>query len=429
MPELTDAAQLRLIAEKYLRPHLQSRPSGEEAQSSSPVFHTVDVYLKCRELAEERLVDGSNHRPRYTLRTLCRALSAAVRLMTRNKLSLKRAVYEAFQLAFKCQLDEKSQGLLQKTLKDALGSGLTAKDLDRPPPKPRAKASLSDYVLVSPFWLDSGPNDPTDWAEADASTGVSRFVLTDTAASHLRSLSRCVAAGPWPLLIEGPTSAGKTTLVEYLAARTGHRCVRINNHEHTDVQEYTGCYVADAKGSLVFREGILVEALRRGYWIILDELNLAPSEVLEALNRLLDDNRELYISETQVRERLVARPAEKALRTTAFLTSWTPRFALPLPLRRPSPRTRPSASSPPRTLPARTGAASRCRRLSATDSWRFIWGIYPTRRWRPSWSAGERELREATHKTHTHTHRAPAVSDTRPSSSGAAAPRATRSCS
>lgn len=32
--------------------------------------------------------------------------------------------------------------------------------------------------------------------------------------------------------------------------------------------------------------------------MILDELNLAPSEVLEALNRLLDDNRELYIPET-----------------------------------------------------------------------------------------------------------------------------------
>jgi midasin len=32
---------------------------------------------------------------------------------------------------------------------------------------------------------------------------------------------------------------------------------------------------------------------------VLDELNLAPSEVLEALNRLLDDNRELFIPETQ----------------------------------------------------------------------------------------------------------------------------------
>jgi midasin len=33
--------------------------------------------------------------------------------------------------------------------------------------------------------------------------------------------------------------------------------------------------------------------------VVLDELNLAPSEVLEALNRLLDDNHELFIPETQ----------------------------------------------------------------------------------------------------------------------------------
>ena len=32
---------------------------------------------------------------------------------------------------------------------------------------------------------------------------------------------------------------------------------------------------------------------------VLDELNLAPSEVLEMLNRLLDDNRELMIPDTQ----------------------------------------------------------------------------------------------------------------------------------
>lgn len=46
--------------------------------------------------------------------------------------------------------------------------------------------------------------------------------------------------------------------------------------------------------------GVLVQAMRRGEWIILDELNLAPSEVLEALNRLLDDNRQLLITETGV---------------------------------------------------------------------------------------------------------------------------------
>lgn len=45
--------------------------------------------------------------------------------------------------------------------------------------------------------------------------------------------------------------------------------------------------------------GVLVQAMRNGHWIILDELNLAPTDVLEALNRVLDDNRELFIPETQ----------------------------------------------------------------------------------------------------------------------------------
>lgn len=103
----------------------------------------------------------------------------------------------------------------------------------------------------------------------------------------------------YPILLQGPTSSGKTSLVGYLAAQTGHAFVRINNHEQTDLQEYLGSYVADESGRLVFREGLLVQAVRHGHWLVLDELNLAPTEVLEALNRLLDDNRELFVPELQ----------------------------------------------------------------------------------------------------------------------------------
>ena len=35
--------------------------------------------------------------------------------------------------------------------------------------------------------------------------------------------------------------------------------------------------------------------MRQGAWLILDELNLALTYVLEALNRVLDYNRQLYI--------------------------------------------------------------------------------------------------------------------------------------
>ena len=51
------------------------------------------------------------------------------------------------------------------------------------------------------------------------------------------------------------------------------------------MQEYLGSYVADSSGRLAFREGALVTAVRSGHWVVLDELNLAPSDVLEALNR------------------------------------------------------------------------------------------------------------------------------------------------
>lgn len=64
-----------------------------------------------------------------------------------------------------------------------------------------------------------------------------------------------------------------------------------------DVDEYIGCYVPDSSGSIWFREGTLTRCMKEGKWLLLDELNLAKSEILEALNRVLDDNRELYIPE------------------------------------------------------------------------------------------------------------------------------------
>jgi len=59
-----------------------------------------------------------------------------------------------------------------------------------------------------------------------------------------------VSYGKYPILIQGETSTGKTSLIRYLAALTGNKVVRINNHEHTDLQEYIGSYASDKEGEL-----------------------------------------------------------------------------------------------------------------------------------------------------------------------------------
>jgi midasin len=104
--------------------------------------------------------------------------------------------------------------------------------------------------------------------------------------SFFRTLSGGRVARP-PVLIEGPTGVGKTSLVKLVAQLTGHEFLRINNHEHTDMQDFMGQYVTDpVTNELRFQAGVLVNACRRaGVFVVFDELNLAPSEVLESLNR------------------------------------------------------------------------------------------------------------------------------------------------
>ncbi|WUR04219.1 midasin MDN1 [Vairimorpha necatrix] len=99
-----------------------------------------------------------------------------------------------------------------------------------------------------------------------------------------------------PILLQGDTSTGKTSIIFYLANKQNRKVIRFNNHEHTEASDYLGNYIATPKG-IKFKESVFIEAIRKGWWVILDELNLAQSDVLEVLNRLLDDNKEIYLNQ------------------------------------------------------------------------------------------------------------------------------------
>lgn len=47
--------------------------------------------------------------------------------------------------------------------------------------------------------------------------------------------------------------------------------------------------VAEGGFAFAFREGALVKALRQGHWVLLDEINLAPSEVRLVCKEVLEE--------------------------------------------------------------------------------------------------------------------------------------------
>ncbi|KAH9903691.1 hypothetical protein F4778DRAFT_735131 [Xylariomycetidae sp. FL2044] len=288
-----DLKDLLTIIKTYL--------SGKSVKDDQAADDIARLYLNTKKRAEEkRLVDGANEVPHFSLRTLTRVLSYV------NDISpsygLRRALFEGFSMGFLTLLDRASEETLVPLIHHHLleKHGNARSLLSQPPRHPNDGKNYVKFMNKNrdrQYWLLQGSESPMERAD---------YIVTPYIERNLLNLVRATSTRRFPILIQGPTSAGKTSMIEYLANFSGNKFVRINNHEHTDLQEYLGTYVSDSEGRLRFQEGLLVQALRQGHWIVLDELNLAPTDVLEALNRLLDDNRELLIPETQE----VVRPHE-----------------------------------------------------------------------------------------------------------------------
>ncbi|KAI4269451.1 MAG: hypothetical protein L6R38_007465, partial [Xanthoria sp. 2 TBL-2021] len=259
--------------------------SHADTQISSDVAH---LYLEIQSLARgNRLVDGADQKPHFSLRTLTRTLIYVLDIAPTY--GLRRALFEGFSMSFLTLLNTASGSQILSLMdKYLLSKQKNSRALLLQAPK--APQDIERFVKFEQYWVMRGSL-PTK--------SQPHYIITPFIKKNLLNLVRATSTRRFPVLLQGPTSSGKTSMVEYLANISGNKFVRINNHEHTDLQEYLGTYVSGPDGQLQYQEGILVQALREGFWIVLDELNLAPTDVLEALNRLLDDNRELFIPETQ----------------------------------------------------------------------------------------------------------------------------------
>ncbi len=98
------------------------------------------------------------------------------------------------------------------------------------------------------------------------------------------------------ILLQGPTGCGKTATIRHLAYLTNNPYRRMQLTGATGVDNFVGRYILTDKGT-EWKDGILLEAMKKGQWLILDELNMALPEIIALLNAVMDDDYQLVVDE------------------------------------------------------------------------------------------------------------------------------------
>jgi len=99
----------------------------------------------------------------------------------------------------------------------------------------------------------------------------------------------------YPTYITGLSGNGKTQSVEQVCAKLGRELIRVNFTIETDESDLIGGFRL-LDGNTVFQYGPVVEALKRGAILLLDEVDLASNKVL-CLQSILE-GKGLYLKKT-----------------------------------------------------------------------------------------------------------------------------------
>jgi cobaltochelatase CobS len=93
------------------------------------------------------------------------------------------------------------------------------------------------------------------------------------------------------VFIFGPTGCGKTTIINELAALLCQPVVRVQANRKLTIEDFigqNGLDVVDGKHVTIWKDGVLPQAMRNGWWIVLDELCGADPGILLRLQAVLE---------------------------------------------------------------------------------------------------------------------------------------------
>lgn len=103
------------------------------------------------------------------------------------------------------------------------------------------------------------------------------------------------------VLLVGPTGSGKTTMVRYYCAKRKLPYRRVSLNGGATAEDLIGHYILKTNGggsmTTIWVDGVLVQAMKNGWVLVIDEINGSPAEILFVLNSVLDDERMLCLTQ------------------------------------------------------------------------------------------------------------------------------------
>ena len=97
---------------------------------------------------------------------------------------------------------------------------------------------------------------------------------------HFGDLKNIINSGLFfPVFITGLSGNGKTFMVEQVCAKLKRECYRVNVTIETDEDDLIGSNTL-VDGNIVFREGPVLKAMRKGAVLLIDEIDLASNKIM-----------------------------------------------------------------------------------------------------------------------------------------------------
>ena len=113
---------------------------------------------------------------------------------------------------------------------------------------------------------------------------------------HIKNYVSIAAKENMAMLLIGDTGSGKTSIIREEAKANKKELIRINLTGETTVDELIGKYVLKDEQT-IWEDGVLITALKKGQWFLLDEINAALPEILFVLHSLLDDDKHVRLQQ------------------------------------------------------------------------------------------------------------------------------------